>query len=40
MNDQLKAKVQQLETDLSVKNELLDRLSADNDSDETIRKTP
>ncbi len=40
VNDQLKAKVQQLETDLSVKNELLDRLSADNDSDETIRKTP
>ncbi len=40
VNDQLKARVQQLETELSVKNELLDRLSAGNDSDETIRRAP
>jgi len=37
VNDQLKAKVQQLETELSVKNELLDRLSAGNNSDDVNR---
>ena len=37
VNDQLKAKVQQLETELSVKSELLDRLSAGNNSHEVNR---
>jgi len=37
VNDQQKAKLQQLETELSVKNQLLDRLSAGNDSDEVDR---
>ena len=37
VNDQLKGKVQQLETELRVKTDLLARLSAGNDSDETAR---
>lgn len=37
VNDQLKGKVQQLETELSVKTDLLARLSAGNDSNETTR---
>lgn len=40
VSDQLKGKVQQLETELTVKTDLLARLSAGNDSDETSRAAP
>ena len=40
VNEQLKGKVQQLEIELSVKTDLLDRLSAGNDSDETKTVVP